>query len=122
MLTDTDKIAAARRWVEAWNRRDLDAILEHYADDVEFHASTVVARWGRPDGTLRGKDELREHFSRGLALVPDLRFALEDILLSPDGYAVIYRRENGNRVIDAVELDAGGHAARVHAYYATRQA
>jgi ketosteroid isomerase-like protein len=121
MLTDADKIAAARHWVDAWNRHDLDAIMAHYADDVQFVASTVVVRWDRADGTLRGKDELREQFSRGLALVPELHFDLEDVLLAPNGYAVIYRRENGNRVIDSVQLDAEGRAARVHAYYAARQ-
>jgi ketosteroid isomerase-like protein len=24
---------AAAHWCDAWNRRDLDAIMEHYADD-----------------------------------------------------------------------------------------
>ena len=33
------KVAAD--WCDAWNRRDLDAIMEHYADDVEFSSPTV---------------------------------------------------------------------------------
>ncbi|GII54760.1 hypothetical protein Pth03_31490 [Planotetraspora thailandica] len=122
MLNDADKIEAAKHWVDAWNRRDLEAILGHYADDVEFQASTVVARWNRPDGVLRGKDELRRQFTRGLELAPGLRFQLEDVLLTPDGYAVVYLRENGNRVVDAVELGADGRAIRVHAYYGRPQA
>jgi hypothetical protein len=66
---------------------------------------------------LRGREELRRHFSRGLELAPDLAFTEEALLLAPNGYALLYRRENGNRVLDAVELDAGGRAARVRAYY-----
>jgi ketosteroid isomerase-like protein len=29
-------------WIEGWNRHDLDAILSHYADDVEFTSPFVV--------------------------------------------------------------------------------
>lgn len=75
----------------------------------------------RPDGILRGKDELREHFKIGLERAPALHFTLRHVLTCPGGYAVIYERENGNVVVDAVELDAAGHAARVHAYYAAPQ-
>jgi ketosteroid isomerase-like protein len=108
-------------WLEAWNSHDLDRIMQHYADDVEFTAQTVVARWGKADGKLKGKAELRGHFSKGLALVPNIHFTLEEILLAPNGYAVLYRRENGNRVLDAVELDDAGLAVRITAYYLHQQ-
>jgi hypothetical protein len=95
--------------------------MEHYADDVIFRANTVVSRWARPDGTLQGKDEVREHFRRGLERAPTLHFTLRSVLTCPGGYAVIYERENGNIVIDAVETDPDGRAACVHAYYAAPQ-
>jgi hypothetical protein len=72
---------------------------------------------GRPDGRLYGKAELRRHFELGLELAPNLTFAEEALLTSPGGYALLYRRENGNRVLDVVELDQHGHAARVRAFY-----
>jgi ketosteroid isomerase-like protein len=112
----------ADHWLSAWNAHDVEAILACYASDVELVVSTAVRRWGRPDGRLRGRDELRTHFSRGLALAPELRFTEEALLVSPDGYALLYRRENGNRALDAVELDAEGLARRVHAYYESAQA
>jgi hypothetical protein len=114
--------AAAKDWIAAWNAHDLDAILEHYAENVVFRADTVVSRWNRSDGSLRNKAELREHFRLGLERAPDLHFVLREVLTCPGGYAVVYERENGNVVIDAVELDDHGHAARVHAYYAGAQA
>jgi ketosteroid isomerase-like protein len=104
-------------WVDAWNKHDLERILSHYAEDVEFKAPTVVARWKRADGVLRGKKELREHFRKGLELDPNLHFELEGFFISPDGYAILYRRNNGNRVIDSVQLDSTGHAMKVTAYY-----
>jgi hypothetical protein len=104
--------AAAAAWIAAWNAHDLDAIMEHYAADVVFRADTVVARWNRSDGTLRGTAELREHFRRGLERAPALHFTLRGVLTSPGGYAVLYERENGNVVIDAVEVDAHGRGMR----------
>jgi ketosteroid isomerase-like protein len=111
----------ADAWLAAWEVRDLDAIMACYADDVDFVASTVTRRWGRPDGRLHGKAELRQHFERGLELAPDLAFTEETLLTSPSGYALLYRRENGNRVLDVVELDEHGQAARVRAFYQDAQ-
>jgi len=111
----------ADRWLAAWNARDLDAIMDCYATDVDFVASTVVTRWKRPDGRLRGAAELREHFRHGLGLAPELRFAEEALMTTPGGYALLYRRENGNLVVDAVELDQTGQAKRVRAYYSNPQ-
>jgi len=108
-------------WIAAWNVRDLDRIMQHYADDVEFEANTVVRRWQKPDGKLRGVDEVREHFRRGLELAPQLHFEIEDVFSAPSGYAVLYRRENGNRVLDVVELNPEGKACRVKAFYAGEQ-
>jgi hypothetical protein len=95
----------AEDWVEVWNKRDLGRIAQHYAGDVVLSAPTVVVRWGRPDGRLRGKEEVLEHFQRGLESAPDLRFDLESVLCGPDGYAVIYRRENRNLVTNFVTDD-----------------
>ena len=109
-------------WIEAWNSRDLDRIMEHYAPSVEFEANTVVRRWNRPDGRLHGANELREHFRIGLELAPKLHFELEEIFHSPSGYAVLYRRDNGNRVLDVVELSPNQQAISVRAYYLGEQA
>ena len=111
----------AEDWIAAWNARDLDAIMHHYADGIEFEADTVARRWNKPDGKLRGIGELREHFKRGLELAPALHFTLEQVFSVPSGYAVLYRRETGNRVIDAVELDSEGKAVKVRAFYGGEQ-
>ncbi len=109
-------------WIDSWNRRDLDGIMAHYADGVVFEANTVVPRWNRPDGRLHGMEELREHFRRGLELAPSLRFSLEGVFTSPSGYAALYGRDNGNRVLDVVELDEESKAVHVKAFYLEEQA
>ena len=81
----------------------------------------MKTRWNKPDGKLRGIAELRRHFALGLELAPALKFVLEEVFLTPSGYAILYRRDNGNRVIDAVILDDEGRAMSVTAYYASAQ-
>ncbi len=111
----------ADRWLAAWNAHDLDAVIACYADDVDFAAPTVATRWGRPDGRLTGTVELRRHFKRGLQLAAQLSFTEEALLTCPGGYALFYRRENGNRALDVVELDRDGRAGRVRAFYEQAQ-
>jgi len=116
-----DVRALVSDWIDSWNRHDLDGIMTHYADPVVFEANTVVSRWNRPDGRLHGVVELRKHFQRGLDLAPALHFELEDVFTAPSGYAALYRRDNGNRVLDVVELDEQGKAIQVKAFYLEAQ-
>jgi len=49
--------------MDAWNSHDLDRILGHYADDIEYH-SPFIAQMAEPggpgaDGRLVGQDQVR---------------------------------------------------------------
>jgi hypothetical protein len=117
-IEGAQKVAAD--WCDAWNRRDLDAIMEHYADDIEFSSRTVIKRWGIPDGWLRGKSKVRENFALGVK-APGLHFELVDVLLGVNSMCVVYRRETGALVTDLVELDANDKGRRVIACYGSPQ-
>jgi hypothetical protein len=106
---------AAEDWCAAWNRRDLDAVMEHYADDVVLTSPVAVVRLGLEDGTLHGKEAVRDYFALGMQ-APGLNFELLDVLLGVDALAILYRRENGALVLDAAELDAAGKVRRVRVY------
>jgi ketosteroid isomerase-like protein len=62
-----DAEAYARLWADDWNRRDLDAVLEHFADDVTFSSPKAEQTVGAP--TVRGKDALRAYWQRALARI-----------------------------------------------------
>ena len=62
----------AAAWCDAWNRRDLVAVMAHYAEDVAFSSPTVVRRWNSADGWLHA------HFETGMQ-APGLRFALVEL-------------------------------------------
>ena len=111
----------AKAWIDAWNRRDLPAIMDHYAEAVVFSSPTVTRRWGAATGgILRGKERLRDHFARGLAAYPSLRFELLDVLIGVDGITILYRRETGALVADVLVVDADGRALSATAYYSAK--
>jgi SnoaL-like protein/Rho termination factor-like protein len=107
----------ADRWLEAWNAHDLDAILDCYAEEIDFASPTVTALGGSKEGRLSGRDDLRAHFARGLERAPGLAFTEEALLVGTGGYALVYRREDGARVVESVELDENGRAIRARAFY-----
>jgi ketosteroid isomerase-like protein len=66
----TKSEAIAREWVQAWNRRDLESLLSHYADDVEFRSPLAARLLDDKSGMIRGKQNLREYFVKALAAFP----------------------------------------------------
>ena len=49
----------ARRWLEAWNAHDVEAVLAHFAEDVTFTSPVAARILERSDGIVRGKVALR---------------------------------------------------------------
>ena len=105
----------ADRWREAWNARDLDEIVSCYSEQVEFVLPALVS--DDEERRISGREELREHFRHGLELAPNLTVDEESLLVGPSGFAILYRREDGHRAIETVELDADGLASRARVYY-----
>jgi len=102
----------AEQWVDEWNRHDVEAVLTHFADDIEFSSPLVVQVMGHADGVVRGKDELRTYWTTALASRPDLRFELLDVHVGADCLVVHYRNQAGRvaselEVFDADGLDGG---------------
>ena len=72
MATTTRAMDAfADEWLSAWNRRDLDAILAHYTDDIVLQSPLAAKLLARSSGTVTGKDNLRAYFQRILDAFPD---------------------------------------------------
>lgn len=107
----------ADSWLDAWNSHDLDAIVDLYAEEIDFASPTVAELGGPKGGRLSGQEELRAHFARGLERTPGLAFIEEALLTGSDGYALVYRRQDGARVVESVELDNKGRAVRARAFY-----
>jgi len=119
MKTWQDAWSWAAAECDAWNRRDLEAIMMRYAETVALSSPAVVARMGRPDGWLHGKVEVRDYFKIGLQ-APGLHFELVDVLFGVNALCMIFRRETGVTVCDLFELDGQDRVIRLLACYGQR--
>jgi hypothetical protein len=116
-LTAEAALRLAQSWIDAWNRHDLDAIMAHYADDARLTSPMVVERLGRADGTIQGQAALRGYFTEGLRLAPALRFEMRRLLVGVDGLAIMYARESGRFVVDALTLGPDGRVVDARVYH-----
>jgi hypothetical protein len=55
-MTYQSMMEFAESWIAAWNRRDVEAVLAHYAEEAQFVSPVARNLVGRP--TLRDKKEL----------------------------------------------------------------
>jgi catechol 2,3-dioxygenase-like lactoylglutathione lyase family enzyme len=109
--------AFAAEWIEAWNARDLEAVLEHIADDVVFTSPTAARFVPESGGTVRGKDALRSYWTIALEGHPDLHFELIDVYVGVETVVLHYRNEAGALVNEVLTFRDGlvavGHATHV---------
>ena len=71
MTVDERKLEILRQVAQAFDRHDLDAIMEHFADNCEFYGP----RGSEASGTrFVGKAAVREAFAGRFAGIPDVRY------------------------------------------------
>ncbi|HEX7664773.1 MAG TPA: nuclear transport factor 2 family protein [Polyangiaceae bacterium] len=86
-----------RRWVDAWNSHDLEAVLAHYVDDCTFVSPKAAAIAG--SGVIRGKDALRAYWTKALEKFPGLKFSLK--------HAVFDEKERTIAIVYECALEPG---------------
>lgn len=114
-----DPESFARSWLDAFNARDLDAILAHYAEDIEHSSPTVVRVLGEPSGIVRGKKALRDYFAKALAAAPpDLHYEPLRLHVGVDGLTLVYHRTGGKIVAETFHFDPTGLVMRAFVAHA----
>lgn len=103
-----DAIRLADRWVDAWNRRNLHALLALYADDAEFHSPFVTLLASVTAPALRGKAALEAHFEASWSVGPREMMALEDVRLSGEGMTLFVRGGCAPKMEMEFRLDEAG--------------
>jgi hypothetical protein len=115
-LTQTTAQSKAQNWVDAWNNRDLDAVMMHYSDDVSVCSPLVKRRLNKSDGWFHGKSALWDDFAVGMGN-PDLQFTLKSVHVGLQFMSMVYASENGIQVVGTMELNDDGLIKRMVAYY-----
>ena len=69
----------ARRWIAAWNARDLEAVLELFSEDAVFTSPLAARLMPESGGVVRGKPALRDYWRLALDRAPELHFELSSL-------------------------------------------
>jgi len=116
MWSDHREFAA--EWVSAWNSHDLERVLSHYEEDVVLTSPRIKLILDKQDGTIRGKDALRDYMGRALQRVPDLRFTLDRVFSGVDAVVLEFHTTDGRHGAEFMEFGRNGLVSRVSANYA----
>jgi ketosteroid isomerase-like protein len=117
MLSQHDAHHFADQWIAAWSSHDLERILAHYSEDIEFTSPFIVKILNDASGTLRGREKLRAYFGRALAAYPELHFELHRVCTSVASVVLEYTSVNGLHAAEVMMLTEGGKVGRVWAHY-----
>lgn len=107
----------AQEWITAWNKKDLDAIMNHYANEVVFSSPFILKSQPKNEGTLRGKTELRTYFEMALKKNPDLHFDLLHTMVGIKSITLIYLRKNTMLASEAMVLNHQGKVIEGLSHY-----
>ncbi len=117
MIDEPFAQAFAADWIAAWNRHDLDAVLAHYVDDMEFSSPVIAQFLGRADGVVLGKNAVRDYWAKALAARPDLRFELQAVMAGVTSLVICYQGVGGRLAAEFFEFGDGGKVLRASAHY-----
>lgn len=117
MLDTNQADAFARDWVAAWNDRDIDRILSHYADNIVFHSPRIARVMGNGAPSVSGKAALRDYWTAALARASELFFELEAVLTSSDALTLLYTNHREEQVAETFIFGADGEVRESVAAY-----
>jgi len=105
MITKEFSEQFAQEWIDAWNSHDIDQIISHYAEALEFKSPLIVERYNDPAGTIYQREKLKEYFLIGLTKNPSLSFKLVEVLTGVDGLTLYYQNARGGLTAEYFEFN-----------------
>lgn len=112
--------AFATNWIRAWNKKDVDAVLEHYVEDAKFISPKAASFVGNP--VIEGKRALSEYWRLAAKKIEKIEFKLDHIVWDSDSNDLIIFYEanlNGvcSRACEAMKFDSSGRQVSGEAMY-----
>jgi 8-oxo-dGTP pyrophosphatase MutT (NUDIX family)/ketosteroid isomerase-like protein len=114
-------VAVARRWLDAFNARDLDGLVGLYADDAVHVSPKLRDRRPETNGEITGRDALRTWWADAFARLPQLRYEERRVVAEGDSVFLEYTRvvpgEPDLVVAELYVMNAAGQIARSHVFH-----
>jgi hypothetical protein len=117
MITEQEAEYFANDWIASWNAHDLDRVMAHYDDDVEYFSVFIAKLTDNKAGCIKGKNNVREYLAKGLAAYPDLYFELINYFIGVSSITLLYKSVNNLIAAEVFELNSEGLAKRVQCHY-----
>lgn len=110
----------ARDWIAAWSRRDVDAVLAHYAESAVFRspkAQTIVG-----SALLEGKPALAAYWRAAVARIDTIHFELDRAHWSAENrtLTIVYMADLAGkraRACEVMRFDDEGLVVEGEAFY-----
>ena len=117
MITNERAQEFANDWIASWNAHDLERVMSHYDEDLEYFSMFVEKLTGDKTGALQGKEKVREYLAKGLQAYPDLHFKLENVFIGVASVTLLYQSVNNSMAAEVFELNDEGLVTRVQCHY-----
>jgi len=92
-MSQQTPIEIARRWLDAFNRHDLEALLVLYHQDAEHFSPKLKQRMPETNGMVRGKEALRMWWSDAFQRLPGLTYREKFLTANNERVFMEYVRE-----------------------------
>ena len=110
----------AANWISAWNRKDVNAVLDHYVGDAKFVSPKAATFVG--NSVVEGKKALSEYWQLAAKKIEKIELALDHIVWDSDSNElVIFYDANLNgvcsRACEMMKFDPSGRQVSGEAMY-----
>jgi ketosteroid isomerase-like protein len=112
-----DPTSYADDWVTAWNDHDIEAVLDHFRDDVVFTSPVAARVVPESGGVVRGKAALRDYWTAALKTLPELHFEVVGVYRGESTLVINYRNHRGQLVNEVLTFDRDGLVREGHGTY-----
>lgn len=112
-----DPKSYAEAWVRAWNAHDVEAVLDHFSDDVVFTSPVAARVVPESGGVVRGKAALRDYWTAALKTLPDLHFDVVGVYRGESTLVINYRNHRGELVNEVLIFNGDGLVHEGHGTY-----
>ena len=103
--------AFTTNWIRAWNKKDVDAVLEHYVEDAKFISPKAASFVGNP--VIDGKKALSEYWHLAAKKIEKIEFKLDHIVWDPESNdLIIFYEANLNGVCSRACEGAGRYRGK----------
>lgn len=113
MIAKADIPEMVLRWQAAWTALDPDRVAALYAENGTHMSAVVTERMGVPDGTLRGREQVRAYAAASAKRLKSFRADILDVVTDGSRAAVEYWRiidgdeAHPKRVVEILEWRDG---------------